>query len=161
MLNQNWAWATWHDLVSNKNKNKIYQLKKTHKELLVIKQKSKRKGKTEVATRSHTDVRARPKLVDWCFIWISILWSKASIRSSSNPFLKTPKLTSEMLWRKRSRKHTVAAVILKQSNKWHIRLYREGRSKGWEGHKDGGQQEQIIRTHTHTWKCHTIHYFAR
>lgn len=35
-----------------------------------------------------TEARARPKLVDWCFIWISILCSRASICSSSKPFLK-------------------------------------------------------------------------
>lgn len=46
------------------NKNKIHQLKKNQKELLVVKPRSKQKGQVAVATRSHTDVSARPKLVD-------------------------------------------------------------------------------------------------
>lgn len=49
--------------------------------------KQERRGREERAGRL-TEARDRPKLVDWCFIWISILWSRASICCSSNPFLR-------------------------------------------------------------------------
>lgn len=50
-----------------------------------------------------TEARDRPKLVDWCFMWISILWRSASIRSSSNPFLFT------------TRERPITFIVLKAS----------------------------------------------
>lgn len=54
------------------------------------------KWRLQMNSSELTEARDRPKFVDWCLIWISSLWRRASILSSSKPFLWTRR--SDSVW---------------------------------------------------------------